>query len=64
MRQNYYNHNNLKMKKIILSFAVVALLSSCNSTEKTTETPTANESRTAQVKGERPNPEEMFTKST
>ena len=62
MRLNFYNHNNLKMKKLILSLALVALLSSCNSTQKTTETSTANESRTAQVKGERPNPEEMFTK--
>ena len=47
------------MKKLILSLTIVAILISCKSSQETTET-ASKEARTAQVKGERPNPEEMF----
>lgn len=49
------------MKKLVLSLAVFALLISCKSTQETTNSNPSSE-RSNQQKGERPNPEEMFTK--
>lgn len=51
------------MKKAILSLAIVALLFSCKSNQETTSTTKSATSQSrGEQKGERPNPEEMFTK--